>query len=198
MNTYVALISALVLIAIAIAVLRFRRGGEPRKRKRPSAGGFAWALMFLGGGRMPPPPPQSQIEQEAGEKKNREISRDAVDLSAESREMAAARIRGDRDVIAALADSKSNLAKPHEIEFHFIGYDESKLAALAQEGKSLGYRVSSIDTLVDEGGAKYWYFDLIQAVVPAEENIIAQTAIMVALARKFGAEYDGWGCNVVD
>lgn len=54
-----------------------RRAGEPRKRKKPSVGGFAWALMFLSSGRMPPPPPQSQIEQEAGEKKNREIGRNA-------------------------------------------------------------------------------------------------------------------------
>jgi hypothetical protein len=68
----------LVLIAVAIAVVKLRRGGAPRKRK-PSVGGFAWALMFLGGGRMPPPPPQSQIEQEAGEKKNREIGRDEAD-----------------------------------------------------------------------------------------------------------------------
>jgi len=37
--------------------------------------GFAWALMFLSSGRMPPPPPQSQIEQEAGERKNRETAR---------------------------------------------------------------------------------------------------------------------------
>lgn len=45
------------------------------KQKRSSGGGFAWALLFLSGGRMPPPPPQSQIEQEAGERKNREIDR---------------------------------------------------------------------------------------------------------------------------
>lgn len=76
-----ALVSAerffvLVLVAIAIAALMHRRAGESGKRKTRSVGGFAWALMFLGGGRMPPPPPQSQIEQEAGERKNREIGRD--------------------------------------------------------------------------------------------------------------------------
>ena len=65
----------LVLAAVAIAALTYRRAREPRKRKTPSVSGFAWALMFLGGGRMPPPPPQSQIEQGAGERKNREIAR---------------------------------------------------------------------------------------------------------------------------
>ncbi len=47
-----------------------------RPRKKPSVSGFAWALLFLSGGRMPPPPPQSQIEQEAGERKNRAVGRD--------------------------------------------------------------------------------------------------------------------------
>ena len=75
MVTYTALFFLLVLAAVAVAALTHRRAREPRKRKTPSVSGFAWALMFLGGGRMPPPPPESQIEQEAGERKNREIGR---------------------------------------------------------------------------------------------------------------------------
>jgi hypothetical protein len=45
------------------------------QRKKPSGGSFAWALLFLSSGRMPPPPPPSQLEQEAAERKNREIGR---------------------------------------------------------------------------------------------------------------------------
>jgi hypothetical protein len=67
----VALSLAAIVVAVWIAVRRSSAG----KKKKPSAGGFAWALLFLSGGRMPPPPPQSQIEQEAGERKNREIGR---------------------------------------------------------------------------------------------------------------------------
>jgi hypothetical protein len=74
MKSWAALPGALVFVAVLAASLwlTFRKS---QARKRPSAGGFAWALLFLSGGRMPPPPPPSQIEQEAGEKKNREIGR---------------------------------------------------------------------------------------------------------------------------
>lgn len=75
MDKYALLIFVLPLVAVAIVALRRRRNGMPHKRKKPSVGGFAWALMFLGSGRMPPPPPRSQIEQEVGEKKNRGIGR---------------------------------------------------------------------------------------------------------------------------
>jgi hypothetical protein len=67
---------ALCLLAAVVAVWIYaRRSSSQGKKRRPSGGGFAWALLFLSGGRMPPPSPQSQIEQEAGERKNREIDR---------------------------------------------------------------------------------------------------------------------------
>jgi hypothetical protein len=44
-----------------------------KPKRSPGVGMAGWALLFLSSGRMPPPPPQSQIEQEAGERKNREI-----------------------------------------------------------------------------------------------------------------------------
>jgi hypothetical protein len=74
MDTYIALLLVLLALAAAAVALTRSRGGKAQ-RKKPSVGGFAWALMFLSSGRMPPPPPQSQIEQEAGERKNREIGR---------------------------------------------------------------------------------------------------------------------------
>jgi len=65
---------ALGCIALIVALWIVMRRSPQNRRKSP-AGGFAWALLFLSGGRMPPPPPQSQIEQEAGERKNRGIGR---------------------------------------------------------------------------------------------------------------------------
>jgi len=70
----IVLLFVLVPAMGAIAIWRLRRRNKSRGRKS-SMSGFAWGLMFLGGGRMPPPPPQSQIEQETGERKNREIGR---------------------------------------------------------------------------------------------------------------------------
>jgi len=71
-DPYAVPLLILALVVIVIITLRYRRRGESLTRKKPPVSGFAWALMFLGSGRMPPPPPQSQIEQEAAEKKNRE------------------------------------------------------------------------------------------------------------------------------
>ena len=69
----------LALLILAIVVLMtaawIRSRKSPGRRKKPSGSGFAWALLFLSSGRMPPPPPQSQIEQEAGERKNRQTGR---------------------------------------------------------------------------------------------------------------------------
>lgn len=59
---------------IGIVALVLLSRAWPNRRK-PSASNFAWALLFLSSGRMPPPPPQSQIEQEAEERKNRAIDR---------------------------------------------------------------------------------------------------------------------------
>jgi len=67
---------AFCLLAVTVAAWIYaRRSSNRGKKRRPSGGGFAWALLFLSSGRMPPPPPQSQIEQEAGERKNRGIDR---------------------------------------------------------------------------------------------------------------------------
>jgi hypothetical protein len=69
-----AVIALACIAAILLAVWIARRR-KPRKKVPASVGAFGWALLFLTSGRMPPPPPQSQIEQEAHEKKNRESSR---------------------------------------------------------------------------------------------------------------------------
>jgi regulator of RNase E activity RraB len=107
------------------------------------------------------------------------------------------RLQADRDVLKSLVNSGSNLKKPHEIEFHFVSYDKTTITAVAVEGKKMGYRVSKIDTLKDKQARQYWYFDLIQSIVPSEKNIFSQTEIMTNLAKKHAVEFDGWGCLIV-
>lgn len=96
-----------------------------------------------------------------------------------------------------MAEAGSNLTKPHRIEFHFVSYNESKTTALAEDGKKMGYRISSVDSLVDANAKQYWFFDLIQDVVPSEKNVFSHTEIMAKLSKKYGAEFDGWGCHIV-
>jgi regulator of RNase E activity RraB len=117
--------------------------------------------------------------------------------SGESKEERAVRLKKDRDVLKALANAGSDVSKPHEIEFHFVGYDEAKISAVAEEGKKMGYRVSKIDSLADKKGRKYWYFDLIQSVVPSEKNVFSHSEAMTALGKRHDVEFDGWGCLIV-
>lgn len=115
----------------------------------------------------------------------------------ESRSERSTREKKDREVLRELSKAGSDLSKPHRIEFHFVGYDEAKVLALAEEGKKAGYSVSSIDSMVDKDARKYWYFDLIQDVIPTEKNIFGHTAVMAKLAKKYAVEFDGWGCLIV-
>lgn len=107
------------------------------------------------------------------------------------------RMQKDREVLKSLADAGSNLKKPHEIEFHFVGYEKAKITAVAEDGKKMGYRLSKIDSLNDEKNRKYWYFDLIQSLIPSEKNIYSHTEAMTLLAKKHAVEFDGWGCLIV-
>ena len=60
---------------IVILALLFTRSMRWAKSRPPSLGSVGWALLFFASGRMPPPPPKTHIEQEASERKNREIDR---------------------------------------------------------------------------------------------------------------------------
>lgn len=115
----------------------------------------------------------------------------------ETRSERSTRERKDREVLRELSKAGSDLSKPHRIEFHFVGYDEAKVLALAEEGRKAGYSVSFIDSLADKDARKYWYFDLIQDVIPTEKGIFAHTAVMTKLAKKYAVEFDGWGCLIV-
>ncbi len=121
----------------------------------------------------------------------------ALDATSETQKERAVRLEKDREVLKALANAGSDLSKPHEIEFHFVSYEEAKIMEVAKEGKTMGYRVSKIGNLVDKQGQNYWYFDLIQSVVPAEQNIFSHSEAMTALGKEHDVEFDGWGCLIV-
>lgn len=121
----------------------------------------------------------------------------AADALGETRVERATREKKDREVLSALIKAGSDLSKPHRIEFHFVGYDEAKITSLVEDGRKMGYEVSSIDTMADRDARKYWYFDLIQDVIPSEKNMFSHTEVMAKLAKKYAVEFDGWGCLVV-
>jgi len=115
----------------------------------------------------------------------------------ETKEERAIRLQDDHNVLRALVKAGSNLHKPHEVEFHFIGPDKAKLEAAAEDGKKKGYRVSKIDTRTDEQARNYWFFDLIQSIILSDKNINSHTEFMTKLAKKHSVVFDGWGCPIV-
>ena len=121
----------------------------------------------------------------------------AAEPAQETKEEMATRLASDRDVLKALAGAKSNLSKPHMIEFHFVARTEASAKALAKEGKALGYTVSEIDGMVDNDGKKYWFLDLVQHIVPSEENVFTHSKEMTELGIKYDVQFDGWGASVV-
>jgi hypothetical protein len=47
-------------------------------------------------------------------------------------------------------------------------------------------------------GHEYVYFDLIKSTLPVIDDVLSETTAMLDVAARSGAEYDGWGCEVVD
>jgi regulator of ribonuclease activity B len=114
----------------------------------------------------------------------------------ETKQEEASRLKKDRLVLKALRDAGSNLSKPHRLEHHFVTYHRAEADAVIADKAAAGYEVSEVQTLKDERGRDYWYFDLVRAVVPEERAIFAETLRMTTLEKDHDVLYDGWGCGV--
>ena len=104
--------------------------------------------------------------------------------------------QGDLEVIAALKRAGSNLSKPHSIEHHFICPTREIANRIRAWGTGQGLVVSEVNE-GEYSGRRYYYFDCIRSTTPMIDAIFADTSRFLALAAEFGAEYDGWGCQVV-
>lgn len=70
------------------------------------------------------------------------------------------------------------------------------------KGERLGYRAANLGDDVEEdgeegGGKSYWYGDLIKPTVLDITILNADNVEMLRLADEFGADYDGWGTEIV-
>jgi regulator of RNase E activity RraB len=106
------------------------------------------------------------------------------------------RLTKDRQMIEVLRTAGSDLAKPHALEHHFVCPDRPSAERLAARGAEDGYEASSVFENEAEGETTF-HVDLVRAVVPSLENVTAETTAMLRLAARTGADYDGWGCEVV-
>jgi regulator of RNase E activity RraB len=134
----------------------------------------------------------SFLSRASGDEPNDKSSANPVETKQEE----AQRHTKDKQTIKALRDAGSDLTRPHTLEHHFVTYERSKADAVLADKLAVGYKVSKISSLKDETGKTYWYFDLIKAVVPTDQNIFAESLRMTTLEKKYGVLYDGWGCEV--
>lgn len=105
----------------------------------------------------------------------------------------------NRHVVQALLKQGSDPNKPHPIEHHFYCDSEATLKQLMAKGERLGYRAAHLGDDVDEDdGTPYWYGDLIKPTVLDIDTLNADNVEMLKLADEFGADYDGWGTEIVE
>jgi regulator of RNase E activity RraB len=103
----------------------------------------------------------------------------------------------DEQTIQALADAGSDMSKPHLLEHHFVCETREAAEAVIAWGTASGYRGSPVTEGTFEGH-EYVYFDLIKSTLPVIDDVLSETTAMLDVAARSGAEYDGWGCEVVD
>lgn len=102
----------------------------------------------------------------------------------------------DEQVLAALENAGSDLSKPHRLEHHFECANRAQADRIVEWARNAGYQVSVVKEGMFEGKT-HVYFDVAKSTVPTLANVSVQTTAMLRIAAQHGAEYDGWGCEIV-
>lgn len=97
----------------------------------------------------------------------------------------------DRNVVSALIEAGSNPAKPHDVDFTFVGSADGLKRAAAQLAKR-GYKASG--PLDFASGS----FTATKRLPLDLEPIHAESLANQELAETCGIEFDGWGAGVVE
>ena len=97
--------------------------------------------------------------------------------------------RGDQDVLRSLAEQGDRSHELRKIDVSFRG-EKLALDALAESVGDYGFEI--LDWSTTENGGPWLFLDRMQ---PADaEAIRGLTIVCLQIERRFGVDYDGWGC----
>lgn len=103
-----------------------------------------------------------------------------------------------RLIIEELLEDGSDPDALYTIEHHLSAESFDILEKVAVDAFKLGYEVTDAEELEMEDGSILIGCDVVSEVGLKTEIIDAQVAQLVALADKFGINYDGWGTYFED
>lgn len=99
----------------------------------------------------------------------------------------------DGYTLKKLEDSGQDLTQQCKMEFWFYADEESAIRNLGDDLESLGFQVHISET---EQEPKY-VARALKSMLPEISVLLGLRKEFNALAKKYGAEYDGWGCSVL-
>ncbi|MEH2920660.1 ribonuclease E inhibitor RraB [Samsonia erythrinae] len=103
-----------------------------------------------------------------------------------------------RQIIEELLEDGSDPDALYTIEHHFSAEKFDVLENVAVEAFKLGYEVTDAEELEVENGVLLMCCDAISEVALNAELIDAQVEQLLALAERYGVNYDGWGTYFED
>ncbi|KHS98111.1 MULTISPECIES: ribonuclease E inhibitor RraB [Pectobacterium] len=103
-----------------------------------------------------------------------------------------------RLIIEELLDDGSDPDALYTIEHHFSAEKFEVLEKVAVEAFKLGYEVTDAEELEVEDGVLLMCCDAISEVALKAELIDTQVEQLLALAERYGVNYDGWGTYFED
>ncbi|MEQ9861304.1 ribonuclease E inhibitor RraB [Pectobacterium cacticida] len=103
-----------------------------------------------------------------------------------------------RLIIEELLDDGSDPDALYTIEHHFSAEKFDVLEKVAVEAFKLGYEVTDAEELEVEDGVLLMCCDAVSEVALNADLIDSQVEQLMALAERYGVNYDGWGTYFED
>ena len=97
----------------------------------------------------------------------------------------------DSRMLDLLRVCKSDIEQPHILEHFFYAPDSATANAMVDEAHQAGYTASDNHYIYE--GKDVWSVMIFTPVTPDENGVNSESIFMLSLARKHGANYDGWG-----